>query len=249
MKPKHQVLPFVLLALLLASLSLTGCASNPPKKEREEAEQAFLSAGLAERCATLTYQSGRQALDTARRLVSEKKYKEARHHFVVAKNLFEQARQEAEANPDCLKDADKTGGEDAGDGSRTVGSGMGAPGDPSNPESPNYELRMVHFPFNSDELTSQTTTMLERHARWMILHPQAQVRIEGHCDERGGMEYNLSLGERRAAAVKDFLVSRGVNPDSLTLISYGEERPLNPASTEEAWAQNRRAEFLKIWRQ
>jgi peptidoglycan-associated lipoprotein len=71
--------------------------------------------------------------------------------------------------------------------------------------------------------------------------PQARVLIEGHCDERGTVEYNLALGEKRAQAVKEYLVTYGVEGERLDTVSYGEERPLDPRSTEEAWAKNRRA--------
>jgi peptidoglycan-associated lipoprotein len=69
------------------------------------------------------------------------------------------------------------------------------------------------------------------------------VQIQGHCDERGTVEYNLALGEKRASAAKDYLVGMGINPDRLSTISYGEERPANPGHNEAAWAQNRRDEF------
>jgi peptidoglycan-associated lipoprotein len=70
------------------------------------------------------------------------------------------------------------------------------------------------------------------------------VAIEGHCDERGTVDYNLALGEQRARATRDYLVSLGVAGDRLTTVSYGKERPLDPTSNEAAWARNRRAHFL-----
>jgi len=74
------------------------------------------------------------------------------------------------------------------------------------------------------------------------------LRIEGHCDERGTIEYNLALGERRANSVKNYLVNYGIDPNRLTTISYGEERPKDPRHNEEAWAKNRRVEFVIITR-
>jgi peptidoglycan-associated lipoprotein len=70
--------------------------------------------------------------------------------------------------------------------------------------------------------------------------------LEGHCDERGTVEYNLSLGEKRAKAVKDYLVGLGISADRLSIISYGKERPADPGHNEEAWAKNRRVEFRII---
>ena len=77
-------------------------------------------------------------------------------------------------------------------------------------------------------------------------HPDAVIRIEGHCDERGSDEYNMALGEKRAATARDYLINYGFNADNLSIISYGESRPVDPGHNEEAWAKNRRAEFIVI---
>ena len=83
-------------------------------------------------------------------------------------------------------------------------------------------------------------------AQWLQRYPAKKATIEGHCDERGTREYNLALGERRATAAKNYLVSLGVDASRLTTVSYGKERPIDPASTEAAWAQNRRAVTITI---
>ena len=98
----------------------------------------------------------------------------------------------------------------------------------------------VFFDFDSSALDGQARTTLERQAFFLRKYPSTSVTIEGHCDERGTREYNLALGERRASAVRDYLVSLGIDPSRLNTISYGKERPVNPASTEQAWAENRR---------
>ena len=98
----------------------------------------------------------------------------------------------------------------------------------------------VFFAFDSSALDSEARTTLERQAFFLRKYPSTSVTVEGHCDERGTREYNLALGERRASAVKDYLVSLGIDPSRLSTISYGKERPVNPASTEQAWAENRR---------
>ncbi|MBI3457958.1 MAG: OmpA family protein [Candidatus Rokubacteria bacterium] len=84
----------------------------------------------------------------------------------------------------------------------------------------------------------------EDNATWLKANPNALLLIEGHADERGTNEYNLALGERRAKATRDFLVSLGVEAGRMTVISYGEERPTCTERTEACWAQNRRAHFL-----
>jgi peptidoglycan-associated lipoprotein len=101
----------------------------------------------------------------------------------------------------------------------------------------------VNFEFDSAVLTAMGQQVLQRKAAWLNANPSASVTIEGHCDERGTNEYNLALGERRAASAKAFLVDLGIAAARLKTVSYGEERPLDPASTEEAWAKNRRAQF------
>jgi peptidoglycan-associated lipoprotein len=106
------------------------------------------------------------------------------------------------------------------------------------------ELGSVYFEYDSFALTSDSKAKLTAAAEWIKNNASINVQIEGHCDERGTTEYNLALGERRAGAVKDFLVGKGVNSAQLSTISYGEERPATQGSDESAWGQNRRAEFV-----
>jgi peptidoglycan-associated lipoprotein len=101
----------------------------------------------------------------------------------------------------------------------------------------------IRFAYDSANLTDEARSTLEKHALWLQSHRETRVTIEGHCDERGTVEYNLALGEQRARAARDYLVSLGVAPDRLRTVSYGKERPLDPAGTEEAWARNRRDHF------
>ena len=102
---------------------------------------------------------------------------------------------------------------------------------------------MVHFEFDRSDIDAASTAILERKLRILQQYPRLALQIAAHCDERGSDEYNLALGERRAAAVKRYLVEHGVADGRLTIVSYGEERPLDPGHTEDAWARNRRAEF------
>ena len=105
-------------------------------------------------------------------------------------------------------------------------------------------LERIHFGFDRFDLSAEAQAILANNATWIKANPAARVQIEGHCDERGSDEYTLALGERRALAAKNYLVSLGVPADRLSVISYGEERPLDPARTEAAYALNRRAEFV-----
>ena len=105
-------------------------------------------------------------------------------------------------------------------------------------------LEDVHFEYDQARLSDQARAVIERHALWLQNHRAAKVVVEGHCDERGTVDYNLALGEQRARAVRDYLTSLGVAGDRVTTVSYGKERPLDPASNEAAWAKNRRAHFV-----
>ena len=102
----------------------------------------------------------------------------------------------------------------------------------------------VYFEFDNSTLDYQAQELLKQKAVWLRDNPDANVVIEGHCDERGTNAYNLSLGERRAESAKMFLVNLGIFDTRLTTISYGEEKPVDMGQDEEAWAKNRRAAFV-----
>ncbi|MCK4536141.1 MAG: peptidoglycan-associated lipoprotein Pal [Desulfuromonadales bacterium] len=107
-------------------------------------------------------------------------------------------------------------------------------------------LKRVHFDFDQFTLTNEARVVLKQNAAYLQANSGLKAVIEGHCDERGSDEYNLALGERRASAAKQYLVSLGVNGNRLSIISYGEEKALDAQSNEQAWAKNRRAEFKAI---
>jgi peptidoglycan-associated lipoprotein len=99
----------------------------------------------------------------------------------------------------------------------------------------------IFFTFDSAEVTPEAQLILQRQAEWLKRYPNVTVTIEGHTDERGTREYNLALGERRAQAARNVLVALGISASRMSTLSYGKERPDVPGSTEEAYAQNRRA--------
>jgi len=106
------------------------------------------------------------------------------------------------------------------------------------------ELQKVYFDYDKSNIKPAQRERLTQNAEQLMAFPNVKVLIEGHCDERGTNEYNMALGERRAKSVRDFLVSYGIPANRLEIISYGEEKPVDPRSNEEAWAKNRRAEFV-----
>ncbi len=105
-------------------------------------------------------------------------------------------------------------------------------------------LQRVHYAFDKYDLQAEAIRTLGKNASLIKEHNQFDVRVEGHCDERGTVEYNLSLGEKRARAARDYLVSLGVESRRLRVVSYGKERAADPRHNETAWAMNRRAEFV-----
>ena len=105
---------------------------------------------------------------------------------------------------------------------------------------------VIFFDTDRYNIDAQDQVALQAQAQWMAQYPDKRATIEGHCDERGTREYNLALGERRANAAKNYLVSLGVDPSRLTTVSYGKERPVALGSNESAWAQNRRAVTITI---
>jgi peptidoglycan-associated lipoprotein len=112
-----------------------------------------------------------------------------------------------------------------------LGSGEGGP------------LADIRFEYDSATLTDEARSTLEKHALWLQGRRDTRVTVEGHCDERGTVEYNLALGEQRARAARDYLASLGVAGERLRVVSYGKERPLDPGAGEASWARNRRAHF------
>jgi peptidoglycan-associated lipoprotein len=105
-------------------------------------------------------------------------------------------------------------------------------------------LKPIYFDFDKYDIRPGDRRILDANAQWLKEHANQLVLIEGHCDERGTNEYNLALGERRAKSAMNYLVSQGVQANRITIISYGEERPVCTEHTEECWAKNRRAHFL-----
>jgi peptidoglycan-associated lipoprotein len=110
--------------------------------------------------------------------------------------------------------------------------------------SESMNLKDVHFDFDQYEIRPADAKMLDANARYLNSHKSELVLIEGHCDERGTPAYNLALGERRAKATMNYLVARGVSASRITVVTYGEERPVCTDHNEACWTKNRRAHFL-----
>lgn len=110
-------------------------------------------------------------------------------------------------------------------------------------ERENSNLEDVHFAFDSYVIEPRDRNILKKNADYLTARMRVKVTIEGHCDERGTSEYNMALGQHRADEVRKYLINLGVAGKSMTTVSYGKEKPLDPGHNEEAWAKNRRAHF------
>ncbi|QOV94596.1 MULTISPECIES: peptidoglycan-associated lipoprotein Pal [Novosphingobium] len=104
----------------------------------------------------------------------------------------------------------------------------------------------VNFDTDRYNIDASDQGILQSQASWLARYPAKAITIEGHCDERGTRDYNIALGERRANAAKNYLVSLGVDPSRITVVSYGKERPLALGSDEDSWARNRRAVTVTV---
>jgi peptidoglycan-associated lipoprotein len=112
------------------------------------------------------------------------------------------------------------------------------------PVDANAKLASVLFAYDSAMLSTKEQTKIEQAGQYLLDHPDRVMHVDGHCDERGSNEYNLSLGEQRAQSVRKFLIDLGIDGTRIQTRSFGKEKPLDPAHNEEAWTKNRRGEFV-----
>lgn len=104
----------------------------------------------------------------------------------------------------------------------------------------------IYFDFDKSDIRPDMRAVLDKNARFLMRNPTLLIQIEGHCDERGTVEYNIALGHRRSQATKDYMISLGVDASRIDTVSYGEERPSDSGHDESAWSKNRRAKFNVI---
>ncbi len=142
------------------------------------------------------------------------------------------------------------GGSSSSNGSGSNGSGTGYEGEQASTYYDSMygkrgiEDRIIYFDFDSDRLRQESYAVVTAHAEELKRYPNKGMILEGHTDDRGSREYNIGLGERRAKAVYQLLVSQGAKPNQIRIVSYGKERPAVSGSDEGAWAQNRRVEIV-----
>jgi len=220
---------------VLAGLTFSGCA-KPPKAERELAEKAFKDASIGKDCDKENYLAAEELLNKAREEVNKKNYAKAKELFNAVKEKSDAIVKYYQDNPDkCLpqKKAVKKEKEEIEEIE-----------DPA--KDPELEFPVIYFEFNEYTIRSEDLSKVDLVSRWMNNFPEKVVRIEGHADERGSIDYNMSLGEKRSDEVKNKLIQSGIDAKRIKIVSYGEERPVDPSSNESAWFKNRRAEFKRV---
>lgn len=245
MKNMKQIFNFCATAVFVFTM-ICSCAENPPKDERELAEKAFADAEAGKDCDRENYLAAEELLNQAREEINKKNYDKAKELFKAVKEKSDAIAKYYRDHPDeCMKDKNKNGnGEDDGKiGEEDVNQKTVDPN--ADPRNPDMDFQVVHFEYNEYAILAEDLPKVDLMAQWMINFPERVVRIEGHADERGSVDYNLSLGEKRAMEVKNKLIQAGIDSARIKIVSYGEERPIDPASTEEAWFKNRRAEFKR----
>jgi peptidoglycan-associated lipoprotein len=107
-------------------------------------------------------------------------------------------------------------------------------------------LKDIYFDFDKYLIGTEAANVLKENSRWFTANPAGRLRVEGNCDERGTIEYNLALGQKRADAARSYLVTLGVDGKKIETVSYGKEKPADPSKTPEAWAKNRRDHFIPL---
>jgi peptidoglycan-associated lipoprotein len=217
--------------ILCLGLVLTGCPKKTVVKEEPSVQKAEEAAAAAEK-EKARLEAERKAQEAKEREAARIKEEEARRE--QAKR--EQERREQEKREQEKREQEKRELEKSLVAQKTPGI-----------EGEVFEsslLKDIRFDFDKYDIRLEDIQMMKDNAALLMKHPNVKIQIEGHCDERGTVEYNLALGERRANSAKKYLISLGVAEGRISTISYGKEKPLDPGHNEGAWAKNRRAHFI-----
>lgn len=222
---KKIVSILILIFIFCFGLVMTGCPKKTVVEYEPSIEKAEELAAERERAAKLEAErAARLEAERAARLEAERAAKEAQEKELAKIKEEETKKAEAKEFEKSLVEKKEPGIE-----GEILESQL---------------LKDIHFDFDEYDIRPEDAEILKENVALLMKYPDAEIQIEGHCDERGTVEYNLALGERRANSTKNYLVSLGISPDRISTISYGEERPLDPGHNEEAWAKNRRAHTI-----
>lgn len=214
---------------LAAALTLAACGGKAPVDAMDSARRALEDTGEAEPCAEAEFAAARNLLAQAEEAYANRDYARARQFADAAQAQAQYAREVAAANAeDCERLRAVTETAEVTRDARDIGE----------PVETDYEFSPIHFEYDASTLSADAQRTLDGHARQLNANPEWRIQVDGHCDTRGTTQYNLALGDRRARAVKDYLVRMGVAPERITTVSFGAEVPVSGDH-----ARNRRAEF------
>jgi peptidoglycan-associated lipoprotein len=220
----------ILVGICVAAF-LAGCASKGTEPPKADVEQRDIT--------------DQQKKADAQRAADEAKRKEAKRKEDEARRLAqeeERRRQEEAARKAAAEQPVVQPLPAPGVSEKALTDPATALKDPASPLS----KRSVYYDFDMYNIRDEFQSMVEAHAKFLLDNADLRVRVEGNCDERGSREYNLSLGQRRADAVKRAMTLLGVPADRIETVSFGSEKPKMPGSTEEAWAENRRSDIVYV---
>ena len=230
-------LQFSVLATCFALLMSIGCGGRPIQ-EMAAAETALANAALAKKCAPEEYRAAQRMYAKAEKYVKEEQYAKAEAAAKAAEKLAKKAEQKALARrEECLKAPAPPAEEDK----TAVTTPEDANTRPIN--GADQDLAAVYFKFNAFKLSPESRNVISANAERLRAQNYSRVQVAGHCDARGSTEYNLALGEKRALAARQYLISLGIAKDRVEMMSYGEEQLVDYGESEAAHARNRRAEF------
>ena len=236
---------FLILLVSMAVFLTAGTCTTPevdPQTEDDTTKTADTEAEIKE--------AADKKADEAKKAAAEKK-KELKKDAAEKKLAAEKEAAEAKIAAATKKAADKEATEIAEE--QDADKSVEAPkpdtiilAPPEETNTAFNEMELVYFDYDKSTISPAFTEIIQKNYEWIAENPDVQIQLEGHCDERGTNEYNLALGERRAKAVFDLLLSLGANPSQFTLVSFGEERPAVSGSNEFSWGKNRRVEFTRL---
>ncbi len=237
-RPRRNILMLLMSSLLILAFA-AGCA-KAPQKALDDAERALLDAQEKSDCAGEKYRAAEKLLEEARALVEKKDYDGAERKARAAEKLALEARAYADLNwEDCqrrLEIARQAQNPKSAPVEDTSGSDVD--------EQEQLRLSTLYFGYDSSEVGPDSKSALEENVRWLRTNKNGSVVLEGHTDERGTAEYNLSLGERRARGIRQYLIQLGIDGERMSILSYGEEKPAAYGQTESDFSRNRRVEFI-----
>ena len=220
-------------------LSALGCGGAQPARDELSKTRELLDSVRKKGCAHDSLSLAEQSYAKSQKLFDEKRYDESRTQAAVAHQLAQEAAKAIGDQPCEVPPADAAPPADVKPFAEEGGDDQVEPFT----EETTADLKTIYFGFDSVAFSADALQILEENLEWIRAHPDENVVISGHCDERGTAEYNLALGDQRAQKVANYLKQSNIDPKRLEIVTYGSERPISFRHDEEGHRLNRRVEF------